>query len=212
MPGSGGTLKYSEINPAGQLSGLRELNTPSVVQTSEATLCGVRSPTRLASAVTSANDVLPPRPPPPLPPPRPPQPRPLPRPLPPPPPPPPRPPPPPLPPPPPTAATSPTRATPPATTTSPTTATPAVTTTALAPFALAAAAPTRSRRSPDLLTTKEVDSSSRGDRGKKGGGRTPLKERGTGVTARGTYSDYASLSCKQFLLEEGNGELGGAAS
>ncbi|CAI5948822.1 unnamed protein product [Closterium sp. NIES-64] len=113
---------------------------------------------------------------------------------------------------PPTAATSPARATTPATTTSPTTASPAVTTTALAPFALAAAAPARSRRSPDLLSTKEVDSSSRGDRGKKGGGRTPLKERGTGVATRGTYSDYASLSWKEFLLEEGNGELSGAAS
>ncbi|CAI5962661.1 unnamed protein product [Closterium sp. NIES-64] len=62
----------SEINSAGQLSGLRELNTPSVVETSEAALCGVRSPTLLTSAVTSANDVraakaTPPTPPPPPP-------------------------------------------------------------------------------------------------------------------------------------------------
>ncbi|CAI5942405.1 unnamed protein product [Closterium sp. NIES-64] len=113
----------------------------------------------------------------------------------------------------PTAATSPSsRATTPTAATTPTTASPAVTAAALAPFALAAAAPTRSRRNTDLLSTKEVDSSSRGDRGKKGGRRTPLKERGTGVAARGTYIDYASLSCKQFLLEEGNGELSGAAS
>ncbi|CAI7917660.1 unnamed protein product [Closterium sp. NIES-53] len=113
----------------------------------------------------------------------------------------------------PTAATcSSSRATTPTATTSPTTASPAVTATSLAPFALAAAAPARSRRSPDLLSTMEVDSSSRGDRGKKGGRRAPLKERGTGVATRGTYSDYASLSCKEFLLEEGNGELSGAAS
>ncbi|CAI7822521.1 unnamed protein product [Closterium sp. NIES-54] len=97
-------------------------------------------------------------------------------------------------------------------TTSPSTASLAVTATSLAPFALAAAAPARSRRRPDLLSTKEVDSSSRGDRGKKGGRRAPCKERGTGVATRGTYSDYASLSCKEFLLEEGNGELSGAAS
>ncbi|CAI7895107.1 unnamed protein product [Closterium sp. NIES-53] len=239
MPGSGGTHRYSapsplEINPAGQLSGLRELNTPSVIKTSEAALCGVRSPTRLASAVTSANDIRAAKatPPPPVlrvpltdllgrrsvllalatasasttttaaatssttP----------------------------------TSAAAASTATPsttsaPATspaaaattatataTTSPTTASPAVSATSLAPFALAAAVPARSRRSPDLLSTKEVYSSSRGDRGKKGGRRAPLKERGTGVTTRGTYSDYASLSCKEFLLEEGNGELSGAAS
>ncbi|CAI5953968.1 unnamed protein product [Closterium sp. NIES-64] len=113
----------------------------------------------------------------------------------------------------PTAATSPSsRATTPPAATAPSTASPAITATTLALFALAVAAPARSRRSPDLLSTKDVDSSSRGDRGKKGGRRTPLKERGTGVATRGTYSDYASLSCKEFLLEEGNGELSGAAS
>ncbi|CAI5942204.1 unnamed protein product [Closterium sp. NIES-64] len=82
----------------------------------------------------------------------------------------------------------------------------------LPPFALAAATPARGRRGPDLLKTKKVDNRSKGYRGKKGGRGTPLKERGAGVTTRGTYSDYASLSCKQFLLEEGNGELSGAAS
>ncbi|CAI5943728.1 unnamed protein product [Closterium sp. NIES-65] len=105
----------------------------------------------------------------------------------------------------PTATTRPSsRATTPTASTAPTAASPAVTATTLAPFALAAAAPARGRRNADLLSTKKVDSSSRGDRGKKGGRRTPLKERGTGVATRGTYSDYASLSCKQLLLEEGN--------
>ncbi|CAI7731492.1 unnamed protein product [Closterium sp. NIES-54] len=181
---------------------------------SEAALCGVRSPTRLASAVTSANDIRAAEATPPAatssttptpaaaafaatpsttsapatsPA---------------------------------AAATTPTAATcsssrattTTTSTTSPTTASPAVTATSLAPFALAAAAPARSRRSPDLLSTKEVDSSSRGDRGKEGGRRAPLKERGTGVATRGTYSDDASLSCKEFLLEEGNGELSKAAS
>ncbi|CAI6009458.1 unnamed protein product [Closterium sp. NIES-65] len=111
-----------------------------------------------------------------------------------------------------TATSPPSPTTTPTAATTPTTASPAVTSASLAPFALAAAAPARSRRSPDLLSTKEVDSRSRGYRGKKGGRGTPLKERGAGVATRGTYSDYASLNCKQFLLEEGNGELSGAAS
>ncbi|CAI5963868.1 unnamed protein product [Closterium sp. NIES-64] len=215
--------------PAGQLSGLRELNAPSVVETREAALCGVWSSTLLTSAVTSANDVRAAKTTPnpvlrvpltdllgrgsvllalatasastatttaatssttptpaaasstatptaastpatsPA-----------------------------------AAATTPTattrpssRATTPTASTPPTAASPAVTPTAttLAPFALAAAASARGRRSADLLSTKKVDSSSRGDRGKKGGRRTPLK-RGTGVATRGTYSDYASVSCK----------------
>ncbi|CAI5946633.1 unnamed protein product [Closterium sp. NIES-64] len=82
----------------------------------------------------------------------------------------------------PTATTRPSsRATTPTASTAPTAASPAVTATTLAPFALAAAASARGRRSADLLSTKKVDSSSRGDRGKKGGRRTPLKERAIGT-------------------------------
>ncbi|CAI7917329.1 unnamed protein product [Closterium sp. NIES-53] len=58
-----------------------------------------------------------------------------------------------------------------------------------APLALAVAAPpTRSRRSPDLLSANEVDSSSKSNRGEKGYRGTPLKERGATVAARSTYS------------------------
>ncbi|CAI5976391.1 unnamed protein product, partial [Closterium sp. NIES-65] len=65
-------------------------------------------------------------------------------------------------------------------------------------------------RSADRLGANEVDSSSRGNRGQKGDGGAPLKERGTRVTTRGSYSDYALLSCKEALIEEVNGECGGA--
>ncbi|CAI7764609.1 unnamed protein product [Closterium sp. NIES-53] len=69
------------------------------------------------------------------------------------------------------------------------TAAPAVPSTTLAPLALAVAAPpTRGRRSPDLLSANEVDSSSRSDRGEKGDRGTPLKERGATVATRSTYS------------------------
>ncbi|CAI7750510.1 unnamed protein product [Closterium sp. NIES-54] len=68
-------------------------------------------------------------------------------------------------------------------------ATPAVSSTTLAPLALAVAAPpTRSRRSLDLLSANEVDSSSRSNRGEKGDRGTPLKEGGATVAARSTYS------------------------
>ncbi|CAI7743728.1 unnamed protein product [Closterium sp. NIES-53] len=66
---------------------------------------------------------------------------------------------------------------------------PAVPSTTLDPLALAGAAPpTRRRRSPDLLSANEVDSSSRSNRGEKGDRGTPLKERGATVAARSTYS------------------------
>ncbi|CAI7858733.1 unnamed protein product [Closterium sp. NIES-54] len=66
---------------------------------------------------------------------------------------------------------------------------PAAPSTTSAPLALAVAvSPTRSRRSPDLLSANEVDCSSRSNRGEKGDKGTPLKERGATVAARSTYS------------------------
>ncbi|CAI7803400.1 unnamed protein product [Closterium sp. NIES-53] len=66
----------------------------------------------------------------------------------------------------------------------------------LAPFALArAASPGRGRRHSDRLKTNEVGRSGRGDRGQERGRRTPLKGGGAGVTTRGSYSNYALLSC-----------------
>ncbi|CAI7819143.1 unnamed protein product [Closterium sp. NIES-53] len=69
------------------------------------------------------------------------------------------------------------------------TASPAAPSTTLAPLALAVAtSPTRGRRSSDLLSVNEVDSSSRSNRGEKGDRGTPLKERGATVAARSTYN------------------------
>ncbi|CAI7861017.1 unnamed protein product [Closterium sp. NIES-53] len=66
---------------------------------------------------------------------------------------------------------------------------PTVPSTTLAPLALGVAVPpTRSRRSPDLRSANEVDSSSRSNRGEKGDKGAPLKERGARVAARSTYS------------------------
>ncbi|CAI7868804.1 unnamed protein product [Closterium sp. NIES-54] len=68
-------------------------------------------------------------------------------------------------------------------------AAPAIPSPTLAPLALAVAAPpSRSRRSPDLLSANVVNSSSRSNRGEKGDRGTPLKERGATVAARSTYS------------------------
>ncbi|CAI7759153.1 unnamed protein product [Closterium sp. NIES-54] len=68
-------------------------------------------------------------------------------------------------------------------------AAPATPSTTLAPLALAvAASPTRGRRSSDLLSANEVDSSSRSNRKEKGDRGTPLKEEGVTVAARSTYS------------------------
>ncbi|CAI7841537.1 unnamed protein product [Closterium sp. NIES-53] len=88
-----------------------------------------------------------------------------------------------------TPATTPTStATPSASSTACTTA-PTVPSTTLAPLALAGAVPpTRSRRSPNLLSANEVDSSSRSNRGEKVDRGTPLKERGATVAARSTNS------------------------
>ncbi|CAI7775847.1 unnamed protein product [Closterium sp. NIES-53] len=51
-----------------------------------------------------------------------------------------------------------------------------------------ATSPIRGKRSSDLLSAKEVDSSSKSNRGEKGDRGTPLKERGATVAARSTYS------------------------
>ncbi|CAI7806758.1 unnamed protein product [Closterium sp. NIES-54] len=80
----------------------------------------------------------------------------------------------------PTPATTPTAATTSATSTASTaytTTTPAATATNLATLALAVAAlPTKSRSSPNILSTKDVNSSSRSVGGGKGGGGAPLNE------------------------------------
>ncbi|CAI7808640.1 unnamed protein product [Closterium sp. NIES-53] len=69
------------------------------------------------------------------------------------------------------------------------TASPAAPSTTLAPLAPAVAtSPTRGRRSSDLLSANEVDSSSRSHRGEKGNRGTPLNEGGATVAARSTYS------------------------
>ncbi|CAI5953223.1 unnamed protein product [Closterium sp. NIES-64] len=94
----------------------------------------------------------------------------------------------------PTAATSPSSpATTPTAATTPTTASPAVTPTALASPALAAATPAGSGRRADLLSTKEVDSSSRGDRGEQGGrGNTPRRKGCGGRHERYLQLQYSS--------------------
>ncbi|CAI7793098.1 unnamed protein product [Closterium sp. NIES-53] len=89
----------------------------------------------------------------------------------------------------PTPGTTPTSTTTPSASSTASTAALAVPSTTLAPLALAvAASPTRGRRSADLLSANEVDSSSRSNRGEKGDRGTPLEERGAPVAARSTYS------------------------
>ncbi|CAI7750741.1 unnamed protein product [Closterium sp. NIES-53] len=91
-----------------------------------------------------------------------------------------------------------------------TTTTPAATSTTLASLALAAAAlPTRSRSILDLLSTKDVNSSSRSVGGGKGAGGTPLKEGCARSVTSSTYSNYASLSYKEVLLEQVGSEICG---
>ncbi|CAI7927960.1 unnamed protein product [Closterium sp. NIES-54] len=83
------------------------------------------------------------------------------------------------------------RTTPTTTSTSSTSSTAASTAPSTTPASLAlagAASPTRGRRSADLLSANEVDSSSRGNRGEKGDRGTTLKEGGATVTARSTNS------------------------
>ncbi|CAI7852754.1 unnamed protein product [Closterium sp. NIES-54] len=89
----------------------------------------------------------------------------------------------------PTPGTTPTSTATPSASSTASAAAPAILSTTLVPLALAVAAPpTRSRRSPDLLSANEVNSSSRSNRGEKGDRGTPLKERGETVAARSTYS------------------------
>ncbi|CAI7826193.1 unnamed protein product, partial [Closterium sp. NIES-54] len=98
-------------------------------------------------------------------------------------------------------ATTPTAATTSATSTTSTaitTTTPAATATTPVTLALAVAAlPTNIRSSPDILSTKDVNRNSQIVGGGKGGGGTPLKEWRARSATSGTYSDYASLSCKE---------------
>ncbi|CAI7887387.1 unnamed protein product [Closterium sp. NIES-53] len=89
----------------------------------------------------------------------------------------------------PTPSTTPTSTATPSASSTASAAAPAIPSTTLAPLALAIAAlPTRSRRTPDLLSANEVDSSSKSNRGEKVDMGTPLKERRASVAARSTYS------------------------
>ncbi|CAI7813510.1 unnamed protein product, partial [Closterium sp. NIES-53] len=88
-----------------------------------------------------------------------------------------------------------------------TTTTPAATSTTLASLALAAAAlPTRSISSLDVLSTKDVNNSSRSVGGGMGGGGTLLKEGCARSAPSSTYNDYTSLSCKEVLFEQVDSE------
>ncbi|CAI7865831.1 unnamed protein product [Closterium sp. NIES-54] len=107
----------------------------------------------------------------------------------------------------PTAATTSTAA--PTTTPSATSTTTAATSTTLATLALAAAALRTSRSSPDVLSNRDVCSSSRGVGGGKGGWGAPLKEGRARSATSSTYRNCTSLSCKEMLLEEVNSEGGG---
>ncbi|CAI7897062.1 unnamed protein product [Closterium sp. NIES-54] len=104
----------------------------------------------------------------------------------------------------PTPTTTPTTAT---TSAASTTSTAAPTTTpgATAPtpstLALVAAVLRTSRSSPDVLSTRDVSSSSNGVGGCKGGGGAPLKEGRARSATSSTYSDYTSLNCKKVLHE-----------
>ncbi|CAI7734449.1 unnamed protein product [Closterium sp. NIES-54] len=116
----------------------------------------------------------------------------------------------------PTPATTPTAATTSATSiasTAATTTTSVATSTTPATLALAAAAlPSKSRSSLDILSTKDVNSSSTSVGGGKGGGGTPLKEGCARSATSSTYSEYASLSCKEVLLKQVHSEVSGVKS
>ncbi|CAI7875395.1 unnamed protein product [Closterium sp. NIES-54] len=91
-----------------------------------------------------------------------------------------------------------------------TTTTPAATSTTLASLALAAAAlPTRSISSLYVLSTKDVNNSSRSVGGGMGGGGTLLKEGCARSAPSSTYNDYTSLSCKEVLFEQVDSEVCG---
>ncbi|CAI7800465.1 unnamed protein product [Closterium sp. NIES-54] len=108
----------------------------------------------------------------------------------------------------PTPATTPTVATTSTASIASTTTSPAATATTFATLALAAVAlPTKSRSSPDILSTKDVNISSRSVRGGKGGGGTPLKEGCARSATSSNYSDYASLCCKEVLLGQVDSEV-----
>ncbi|CAI7733755.1 unnamed protein product [Closterium sp. NIES-53] len=113
----------------------------------------------------------------------------------------------------PTPTTTPTAATTsfaaPTTTPASTSTTAAATTTTPATLALAAAALRTSRSSPDVLSNRDVCSSSRGVGGGKGGGGTPLEEGRARSATSSTYSNCTSLSCEEMLREEVNSEGGG---
>ncbi|CAI7856682.1 unnamed protein product [Closterium sp. NIES-53] len=99
----------------------------------------------------------------------------------------------------PTAATTTTAA--PTTTPAATSTTAAATSTTLATLALAAATLRTSRSSPDVLSNRDVCSSSRGVGWGKGGGGAPLKEGRALSATSSTYSNCTSLSCEEMLLE-----------
>ncbi|CAI7781641.1 unnamed protein product, partial [Closterium sp. NIES-53] len=107
----------------------------------------------------------------------------------------------------PTAATTSTAA--PTTTPATTSTTTAATSTTLATLSLAAAALRTSKSSPDVLSNRDVCSSSRGVGGGKGGGGAPLKEGRARSATSSTYSNRTSLSGEEMLLEEVNSEGGG---
>ncbi|CAI7881528.1 unnamed protein product, partial [Closterium sp. NIES-53] len=114
-----------------------------------------------------------------------------------------------------TAATSPTAATTstasttstaaPTTAPTATSATTAATSTTPATLALVVAALRTSRSSTNVLSNRDVCSSSSRDEG----GGAPLKEGRARSATSSTYSNCTSLSCEEMLLEEVNNEGGG---
>ncbi|CAI7813320.1 unnamed protein product [Closterium sp. NIES-53] len=90
-----------------------------------------------------------------------------------------------------------------------TSTTTAATSTTPATLALAAAALRTRRSSTNVLSNRDVYSSSRSEGGGKGGGGAPLKEGRARSATSSTYSNCTSLSCEEMLLEEVNSEGGG---
>ncbi|CAI7766343.1 unnamed protein product [Closterium sp. NIES-53] len=109
----------------------------------------------------------------------------------------------------PTPSTIPTIATTSTASTAAPTTTPAAPSTIPSTLALAVGALPTSRSSPDILSTKDVYSTSRCVGGGKGGGGAPLKEGRARSATSSTYGYCTSLSCKEVLLEEVNNEGGG---
>ncbi|CAI5948389.1 unnamed protein product [Closterium sp. NIES-64] len=95
-----------------------------------------------------------------------------------------------------TPATTPTATPTPSTASTASSTAPASSSNAPASLALArAASPARGRRRTDRLKPNEVGRGSRGNRGQKGGRGTPLKDGGARVTTRGSYNYFALLCC-----------------